>query len=286
MSCRKIFMRFKGHFATAVAIIASLAVLGVTPTRAAVQNAAFELFISELESELPEGGPTMSVSSADLIFLRSKPYIELKNSSFSDAPITELRMTIGDKAFHFSECSGPKCASFVKIGANDEGLPLSDIQSSVEQGGDLLVLKFLNGGLQPDEFVHFKIDIDADSSKNPAYADYGTVLFDYNGHQWYDTSAEGISSADNAQVTAIFQMTGMPALTLGPVAFEDPKMSIGADYVNGRRLARGSERSSVDPNRMFQLPIAVVPEPGSIVLAVAGLLGAGAFACCRSRFLR
>ena len=234
MFCRNFPMRVEGHFPATVATIASLAALAASPAHAVIQNASFELFISELESELPEGGPEMSVSSAELVFLRSKPYIELKNSAISDAPITELRMTIGDKAFHFSDCDGPKCAGFVKIGSNDDGLPLSDIQSSVEDNGNLLVVRFLNGGLQPNEFVHFKIDIDADSA-GPEYADYGTVLFDYNGHQWYDTSPEGISSADNAQVSAIYQMTGMPALTLGPVAFEDPEMTVGADYVNGRR---------------------------------------------------
>jgi hypothetical protein len=284
MFCRNIPMRFERHFTATIAMIALTSALDVASAQAAVQNASFEMFISELESELPEGGPTVQPSSAELVFLRSKPYIELKNSGLSAAPITELRMTIGDKAFHFSECSGPKCAGFVKIGANDEGLPLSDIQSSVEQNGDLLVVKFLEGGLQPNEFVHFRIDIDADSATNPQYADYGTVLFDYNGHQWYDTSPEGISSADNAQVSAIFQMTGMPPLTLGPVAFEDPKMSIGADYVNGRRLARGSDRESVDPNRMFQLPIATVPEPGSVLLALAGALGVSV--CGRSRVHR
>jgi hypothetical protein len=284
MRCQKSLTRFESRFAAIMAIIASLMALNVSPAYAVIESAGFELFISELESELPEGGPEMSVSSADLVFLRSKPYIELKNKALSEAPITELRMTIGDTAFHFSECDGPKCAGFVKIGSNEDGLPLSQIQSSVEQGGDLLVVRFLNGGLQPNEFVHFKIDIDADSATNPAYADYGTVLFDYNGHQWYDTSAEGISSADNGQVSAVFQMTGMPALTLGPFAFEDPDMSLGADYVNGRQLARGSDRSSIDPNRMFQLPAVVVPEPGSFFLAAFSLLGV--VACCRSRFLR
>jgi hypothetical protein len=257
-------------------VVATLAALNATQAYAEIKNAAFDMFISELESELPEGGPTMKVSSADLVFLRSKPYIELKNSAASDAPITEMRMTIGDKAFHFSECSGTKCAGFVKIGMNDNSFPLDQIQSSVENDGDLLVVKFLGDGLQPNEFVHFKIDIDADSAANPQYANYGTVLFDYNGHQWYGNSPEGKSTADNAEVTVRFAMSGMSPLDLGPTAFEDPDLPIGAQYVNGRQLARGSDRLAVDPTHMFQLPASAVPEPGSMALAFFGLLALGA----------
>src|SRR5690606_10670586 len=151
--------------------------------------------------------------------------------------ITQFKMTIGDDQFQFGNAL---MGMYAKLGKDTPGYSLS---STVEDGGDTLVVNILNGGLAPGETVNFQIDLDVD----PAYAgvfymhpDYRTVLFDMNGDNYYQNAGivNDPSDDDNSQVSLTFSMSGMPSVTTTPTAFPDPPVLDGSARFVNANIAR------------------------------------------------
>jgi len=262
------------HVAVSLLVLVAICALA-KPAQAVITDTDWNLKISEREIAFRPASDLMAMKSLmrDLpfsrMFARNMPFLCFTNESES-ASITELKLTIGDDKFHFADSL---LGRYAKIGKATPGFSLS---STVEDGGDTLVVNFLNGGLAPGKTVDFQIDIDVDTEfANSIYKhpDYRTVLFDMNGDNLYENAGilQDESSKDNAQVTLTFAMTGMPSVTVGPVAFDDPNVFDGsAGFVNNH-LARYGQ---YDPIRSFALSGgSVVPEPSSLVVALVGFLG-------------
>jgi hypothetical protein len=253
------------------------------PLRAEIEDAGFSLTISEKEMALNDSIDLMTMKylmwdlSFDRIMARNMPYVEVRNNSDSDAPLTEFRMTIGDEKFHFNCEFMGECAMLGKT------TPGFDLNSFTEDGGDLLVVQFGNGGIAPGEFVRFKIDVDPDSQyqgqiyTNP---DFRTVLFDMNGRNVYGNDPENDpnnSSADNASFWGKFEMAGMDPLETEEMFLDDRNVG-GAPglYYNQIRRPYGV-MEDVDQFRFLTAagggPDPEIPEPGTVALAALGLLG-------------
>jgi hypothetical protein len=259
--------------ATLVALISIS--ISSTPARAVITDTDWSLKISERELAFRPASDMMAMKSlmwdipSSRMAARNLPFICLTNESAA-ASISEFKMTIGDEQFHFANSL---MGMYAKLGRETPGFAIS---SNVADGGNTLVVNFLNGGLAPGKTVDFQFDIDVDAAfANSFYMhpDYRTVLFDMNGDNLYQNA--GIvnheSSDDNAEITLKFDMAGMPSVIVGPVAFEDPSIEDGsAGFVNNR-LARYGQS---DPIRAFALSGGgVVPEPSAVILGLLGLLG-------------
>jgi PEP-CTERM motif len=275
MLCCNYFRSVRSGPGVAVGMLLLTAISwAAVPARAAINDTDWSLKISEREMAFQPATDVMAMKSLmwDLPFsrmmARSMPYISLTNDS-ATANITQFKMTIGDEQFHFANAF---MDTFAKLGRDTPGF---DLSSLVEDDGNTLVVNFLNGGLDPGDTVHFKIELGVDAAFADAFfvhPDYRTVLFDMNGDNLYEDAGivHQVSTADNAKVSLKFEMTGMPSVTVGPVPFEDPSVVDGtAGYVNSS-LARYGQ---TDPVRSFGLSGgSVVPEPGSMALALLGLL--------------
>jgi hypothetical protein len=201
---------------------------------------------------------------------RNMPYLELSNDAESDAPITELRLAIGDTRFNFSD---KNMGTFAVAASTTKDVELTS--STLNNLGDELILKIGDGGLQPGEMFRFGIDLDVDAAFADqffAHPDYRTVLFDMNGLNVYDGFLQQISSSDNAMASAIFDPASGPNFTSGPVAMAD-ELVIGpeASFFNDNyRRYRDS-----DPVRTFLIggEGSAIPEPPGALLAIIGLVG-------------
>jgi hypothetical protein len=248
--------------------------LSAAPARAAINDTDWSLKISEREIAFRPATDVMAMKSLmwDLpfsrMFARSMPYISLTNES-ATANITQFKMTIGDEKFHFAN---DFMDMFAKLGKETPGFNLSSL---VENDGNTLVVNFLNGGLDPGDTVHFKIELGVDVEFANAlfkHPDYRTVLFDMNGDNLYENAGilHQVSTADNSMASLKFEMAGMPSVMVGPVPFEDPSVVDGSSGFVNSTLARYGQN---DPVRAFALSGgSVVPEPGSMALALVGLL--------------
>jgi len=199
---------------------------------------------------------------------RNMPYIELTNEPGSTAPITEFRLTIGDTRFNFTDSF---MGDFAMLGKTTPGF---DITSSTTGNlGNELLVNIGDGGLAPGETIRFKIDLNVDAAFADQFfphPDYRTVLFDMNGFNVYD-SLQQFSTADNAQAKVTFQPATGGTVMSEPMVFAD-ELVVGpaAEFFN-ENYRRYNE---TDPVRIFALGGgAVIPEPGSIVLGLAGVLG-------------
>lgn len=276
MFCSSYFRSVRVGPGAAVGMLVLTAIaMAAVPARAAINDTDWSLQISEREMAFRPATDMMAMKSLmwDLpysrMFARNMPHISLTNES-ATANITQFKMTIGDEQFHFAD-------SFMGMLAKlDDETPGFDLSSSVENSGNTLVVNFLDGGLDPGDTVHFKIDLDVDAAFAVSFymhPDYRTVLFDMNGDNLYQNA--GIvrqeSSSDNSKVSLKFEMPEMSPVTVGPVAFPDPRVLDGSSgYVNNR-LARYGQS---DPIAAFGLSGgSAVPEPGSMGLAFVGLLG-------------
>jgi len=249
-----------------------LAAILAGPAHAIIQDAQFNLHISEDERRLAHM-PLKPVLGVTRLFNLNSPFIELQNNAISDAPIVELRMTIGDEMFHFNNKFDDE---YVMLGTMASSVPAGlQLDASVANDGNELIVNFLNGGLLPGQLVRFKFDIDVDAGapfEAPA-PEYYTVLFDLDGVQQYGTSPPGMSTVDNGRITVKYEMEGMPPLTLGPFAFEDQPGGMMSQYLGGRNFPTYRETPSLVG--MFSIgPPQVIPEPGSVCLALLALAGA------------
>jgi hypothetical protein len=243
------------------------------PAQATITDTDWSLKISEREMAFRPVTDAMAMKTlmwdlpSSRRAARNVPFICLTNES-DTASISQFKMTIGDDQFHFANSL---MGMYAKLGKDTPGVSLS---STVEDGGDTLLVNFLNGGLAPGATANFQIDIDVDAGLAGAiykHPDYRTVLFDMNGDNYYDGAGivHDPDSDDNSVVKLTFSMTGMPNVTTIPEAFPDPSVVDGsAGYVNNNIARYGDS----DPVRAFVLEGGgAVPEPSSAVLGLLGL---------------
>lgn len=245
--------------------------LGPVSAQATITDTDWSLKISEREKAFRPATDAMAMKAlmwelpSSRMFARNLPFICLTNDS-ATASISQMKMTIGDEQFHFANSL---MGMYAKLGKENDDFTLSSL---VEDGGNTLVVNFLNGGIAPGETVNFQFDIDVDAGlgffPNP---DYRTVLFDMNGDNYYQSAGviNDPSSDDNATVALTFTQSGMPSVNTIPVAFEDPNVLDGsAGFVNSNMARYGQS----DPIRAFALEGGgVVPEPSTAILGLLGL---------------
>jgi hypothetical protein len=207
-------------------------------------------------------------------YYRNLPTLELSNvADAGEADITQFMLTIGDTRFHFED-------DFIGAPAvlGESTMGKYKLISSISPDGNLLTVNIQKeagtGGLAPGDLVRFRIDIDVDAGlSNPPfyqYPDFRTVLFDKNGVQVYGNDPAFPNGAeDNAQATVKFS----DGSTQGPTPLPDFTVT-GAqnEYFNATYHPRGV-MEGVDIFTIGGGP-AVIPEPGSAVLALFGVVGA------------
>ena len=200
---------------------------------------------------------------------RNMPYVELKNESDSTASITQLRMTIGDTRFNFTNSF---MGDFAMLGSTTPGFDITS--STVGNLGDELIVNINNGGLAPGEVIRFKIDLNVDpqfAGQFFPHPDYRTVLFDMNGDNIYDSENGIPNSSDNAVVSLTFDPASGPNFTAGGVPFSDPQVEGDPANFFNDNYRRYTE---MDPVRIFALNGGVaIPEPSSIAIGLFGVLG-------------
>ena len=134
------------------------------PAHAVITDTDWSLKISEREMAFRPATDMMAMKSLmwDLpysrMFARNMPFICLTNES-ATASITEFEMTIGDEQFHFDN---DLMGMYAKLGKESPTSP--GLSSTVEDGGDTLVVNFLNGGLAPG--AHCRISSSTSASMN------------------------------------------------------------------------------------------------------------------------
>jgi hypothetical protein len=271
----------------ATLLLAAVAVTSL-PLNAQAENTDTEwsLRISEREMAFHPATDVMAMKTlmwdlpASRRAARSVPFISLTNES-NTASISQFKMTIGDDQFHFGNAL---MGMYAKLGKDTPGYNLS---STVEDGGDTLVVNILNGGLAPGKTVNFQIDLDVDAAYAGVFymhPDYRTVLFDMNGDNYYQNAGivNDPNDDDNSQVSMTFSMSGMPSVTTTPTAFPDPNVLDGSARFVNANIARYGDS---DPVRAFPLSGggSIIPEPTSALLGLLGLVAISASARrCRS----
>jgi len=247
-----------------------------TPAKAEITDTDWSLKISEREMAFRPATDVMAMKTlmwdlpASRRAARNVPFICLTNDS-ATASITQFKMTIGDDQFHFANAL---MGMYAKLGKDTPGFSLS---STVENGGDTLLVNFLNGGVAPGKTVNFQIDLDVDAAFANSFfihPDYRTVLFDMNGDNYYENAGivNDPDSDDNSKVSITFSMGGMPSVTAGPTPFPDPNVLDGSARFINANIARYGDS---DPIRSFPLSggVSFIPEPGTAMLGLLGLLG-------------
>ena len=233
----------------------------------AIANAA-TINLSSLETVLenpdPHTNPVINYAACvgwmTEVIEHNTPFIEIANG-VADQAISMFKMTIGDTRYQFSNIfSGKEFTNAWNIPANGEyallGLSTPGIHftTTIEDGGDTLVVDFGPGGLLPGQTVRFQVDIDMDpgSQGTLMYAAYSSVFFEPNG---------GSDISGNSVISIFDEGNPLPAITTLPnfsVMNPDPAL-------NPRPH---SEMQMLDLDRPdLQLNRDPIPEPSSLILS-------------------
>ncbi|MEM6328957.1 MAG: PEP-CTERM sorting domain-containing protein [Planctomycetota bacterium] len=234
---------------------------------ASAQTGSFSFAVSPSEPVLvaPDDPVVQHIESWDSplmrIIKRSRPFIEIVNTSDEGVQLTEFRMTIGDADFNFSD---DFFGAFTVLGDSTPGV---DISSTTEMGGDELVISFGGGGLAPGEVVRFQVDIDGDPGVPGMFIhpDYRTVFFDIYGDDNSDNSvltANFIATLDGDQE---LQATGVQPDLDKPVGSAFIAPAIRPYSVMEMVEVTGFEDTTV-----------VIPEPSAVLLLLMASAGFGA----------
>lgn len=225
------------------------------------QDIGYRLSISSSDDMLAEPGNMMVAKMAAwrsqhaLLMARNEPYIQLENTSDS-AEITKFVLSIGDTAANFDWV---RMVQSTKADSSDPDIGVQvSLVDGLEDGlrSDLVQLEFTN--FLPGAIVRFRVDLDADSPNSFPSPDFRTVLFDANGSD----------NSDNAEIQVTFDGLSDPrTLTrkLDDYAVPEPTL-LGPGFRSYLEM---------DTVRIFavsgDLTLQPVPEPGTLVLALAGV---------------
>ncbi len=244
---------------------------------AAAQTTSFSLAIAEKEEVLqyPNNPAVKQLAAWDApshrIFDRSAPFIELKNTSSCDCPITQFSISIGDTRYHFED------TTFGAYAVPGMTMDSSPIMFDVIANGaepDLLMIQFAGAGLMPNELVRMRFELAPDANQPNLFKspDFRTVLFDgIVGAQDLNVPQTIIdldNPADNSQVTVSFNGTPSPLASF----FQDTIVTGTQGQYFNQFLRPYSVMEGID---MFGVtgegdPI---PEPGSLLLVALSAVG-------------
>ena len=232
---------------------------------------------SSIEIALADPDDKMGVMNAlwggwqTQVYEYNMPFIELANGSDETLNISEFRMSIGDTNYQFSNefmhkdktnaAPFPANGEYAILGYSTPDIPIT---STVENGGDVLVVSFGNGGLKPGEVVRFQVDINADNL-DPGmmyFAPYTEVFFNKDG-------IAGEVDPNNSIVALEF-VEDVPGVSAQLPNYDVPN---AVSIFDPRDHA---QMQQIDPLPPLDL---TVPEPTS--MALIGIAGLGA--CLRRR---
>lgn len=209
---------------------------------------------------------------ATQVYEYNMPFIELANESNAPFAINEFRMTIGDTNYNFSNVFFRKEeTNSYPYPANGEyaitgfSTPDIDFDTSVEDGGDTLVVDFSSrGGLQPGEVVRFQVDLDRDSDVGGMmmFADFPSVFFTPNG---------GADTTGNSEISLSYIGTNQTT------SFTVPNYNMSDAttlYLSTPRPYQVMQPIDVFPDTPTGFP--EVPEPTAGLLAALAAAAAGA----------
>lgn len=192
------------------------------------------------------------------------PFIELANTAENAVPIEQFTMTIGDTGFSFSnEYLNKEWTNSYPFPADGTyavaGFSTQDIEftGTVADDGNLLIVDFGDGGLQPGETVRFQVDIDRDAPESGAlFAEYTSVFFG-NG----DETPNSEITLSYAEVEG--QIIPNSVITL-------PDFDTTVDVQTPRPY------TVMQPIDVFpDTTIDIIPEPTAALLAMLATIGAG-----------
>ncbi|TWT43310.1 PEP-CTERM sorting domain-containing protein [Botrimarina hoheduenensis] len=254
-------------FLSLAVVMTTLLSLPATSTQAATIN------FSSLETVLADPGH-MSAKMYALwtawftqVYEYNTPFIELAADA-DDQPITELSLTIGDTAYNFgTEFAGKAWTNASHVGITGQpallGMTTPGIafNSFVTDGGDKLVIQFLNGGLQPGQVARFQVDINSDNpaDKKANLASYTEVFFDANGGSNIEGNSIVGLGFSNGQTTSV----QLPNYDLSDSMMAS--VSTPRSYNIMQMIDPLVPLNITDP----------IPEPATALLAALAMLGLG-----------
>ncbi len=254
----------------------SLLIAAVFATPASAQT-GFTLAIAEKEQILqyPNNPAVKQLAAWDApshrIFDRSAPFIELKNTSSCDCPITEFSISIGDTRYHFEDTT---FGTFAVPGMTMDNSPIGFdvIANGVEP--DLLTIKFAGAGLPANQLVRLRFELAPDANQPGLFSspDYRTVLFDaIPGAQDLmvpQTIIDLNDPSDNSMVTVKYNGAPSPLASF----FEDA-ISPNSQYFN-QFLRPYTVMEGIDMYSIGGSGTGEIPEPGTLLLGAITLMGA------------
>lgn len=257
----------------------ALLVLSLFAGSASAMDASFSVQIAEKEAilQFPNNPAVKQLAAWDApthrIFDRSAPFVELRNTSTCNCPITEFSISIGDTRYHFEDTTfGTFAREGMTMDANSATFTVfSDNTAGNGDDGparDLVRIRFNGGGLMPNELVRFRVELAPDANQPGLFSspDFRTVLFDgLVGAQDLNVPQTIINltdPSDNAIVAARF--TGDVNSTLDQQFADTIVQGTQGQYFN-QFLRPYSVMEGID---MFGVVESepVIPEPGSIAL--------------------
>lgn len=239
---------------SAAMLLAVLSLLTIV-SDAAAQQRSFEFRVSSSEMFLHDGDneALMHIEAWDSPMMRaikrSRPFIELRNTSTNGAELTEFRMTIGDELYSFGNSF---LGDYAVLGTTTPNVNVSSVTAL--DGGNELLIQFGDGGLDPNEVVRFQVDIDGDLPTQFIHPDYRTVFFDLNDDD----------DSDNSRLTVTFD-SGIPLEGV------QPDLPTGSPWIN-QNLRPYAVMEKIESSGFEEIP--VIPEPGTIALTLLALCGA------------
>lgn len=227
---------------------------------------ATNINFSSLETVLADGANQAAknyalwVGWAHQIYEYNMPFVQLSVPANESRSVVEFRMTIGDTDYQFSnEYWNKQYTNSWNIPANGEHALLGattpgfDVDSSIENSGDTLVVDFGSGGLQAGDTIRLQLDINPDPNSGAmVFQPYTSVFFQANG---------GPDVTGNSVVTITYDNGDTATVTLPNFAI-DPSTLVSID--NPRPYP---QMQMIDPITPFD----IVPEPTAALLAIMGL---------------
>jgi len=238
-----------------------LGLLALSPASDAEAQTGFEFSVSHSDILLdsPDDMIAQKIEAWDSPLLRvvkrSRPFIQVRNTSTNGALLTQFEITIGDSQnYEFSD-------EFMGEYAIESPHFATDILDTVtpSQDNSVLTIDFTSGALAQDERALFQVDIDPRDGIHGLFVhpDFRMVFFDLFEND----------NSDNARFTARFSNGQEITSTLNDLNL--PPDSLGTSV-----FAQGALRpyDTEEPVEIFGGD-PVIPEPSSMMLLLAAVAG-------------